>query len=1017
MMAAIDWRSLSCEELYSEVCAHVAKGTFANQRMLGRDGIARFISYNTDPYTIDDGKLRRKHVFYFLLKSEMDGVFEEADYSRLYSNKELKRLYNILCGGSLSEFLLDEMISNDVTILTRLGRFVEEIVEPFRRKRNILLPLLSLSKTSPFFCWEPFHQIVSCKVLGEGKFAIFFEIKTKRGELKYVKTLNSFNPIPATREARIWSEVSAIEGFAKLQQIYVSVSPRPALFDVARDAYNSSKMESKQSTPGYGPAYGSPRYLPGQGSPQYDQAQGSPQYKQANGSPGYGLANCSPRYKSVQGSRQYLSVQGSPQYDQAQGSPQYEQANDSPGYGLANCSPQYKPVQGSPKYLPVQGSPQYDQANCSPQYKPVQGSPQYEQANGSPGYGLANCSPRYKPVQGSRQYLSVQGSPQYDQAQGSPQYEQANDSPGYGLANCSPQYKPVQGSPKYLPVQGSPQYEQANDSPGYGLANCSPQYKPAQGSRQYLPVQGSPQYDQANCSPQCKPVQGSPQYEQANGSPGYGLANCSPQYKPAQGSRKYLPVQGSPQYDQANCSPRYKPVQGSPQYKRALGSPQYDQAQGSPQYEQANGSLGYGLANCSPQYKPAQGSPQYDQANCSPQYKPVQGSPQYDQANCSPQYKPAQGSRQYLPVQGSPQYEQAQGSPQYDQANCSPGHKPVDRRIESVHSSPRHEHEDYYHFLFNYVRSLHRANPSLLPNHLLPINGKNDYDDLLRLVLRTPPPPPPPLLVDNVHDFQEHPRLIEQTAPPTAPLPANNENKSGFPIVTFETVYAGRSVVDFVTEKTAASSKNWRHMLLQLFLSIREAEIRFQFEHRDLHGYNILISVEKIPGAKRTHTIDTKDIRTNARSWKVFTVSCSDLRTTIIDFGRSRITKRDSILFYNFGEKPADPVYLNVDIDNNLGNADIDLASFHEMIRVLNGRSELYRPETNMKYLKGVARNFLKEIVFREENEAAKCFKIYDCIKKAHDLEDLLSNEFIDFLGADFIDAVQNKQELRALYG
>uniref|UniRef100_T1ICX8 non-specific serine/threonine protein kinase n=1 Tax=Rhodnius prolixus TaxID=13249 RepID=T1ICX8_RHOPR len=165
----------------------------------------------------------------------------------------------------------------------------------------------------------------------------------------------------------------------------------------------------------------------------------------------------------------------------------------------------------------------------------------------------------------------------------------------------------------------------------------------------------------------------------------------------------------------------------------------------------------------------------------------------------------------------------------------------------------------------------------------------------------------------------------------------------------------------FSTAKQALS------IFKQTVFAVAVAEACFEFEHRDLHWGNVLISRT----AERFIFF-----RLEGEEYKVIT---NGVKSTIIDYTLSRLTSSDSVpIFNDIGQDP----------DMFIATGDYQFDIYRHMKKDVGDRWEQFVPKTNVRWLHYLIDKMIKKVKY--QRKTAKVHR--DSMRCLHDIESWILN-------------------------
>ncbi|KAK9509663.1 hypothetical protein O3M35_006927 [Rhynocoris fuscipes] len=165
----------------------------------------------------------------------------------------------------------------------------------------------------------------------------------------------------------------------------------------------------------------------------------------------------------------------------------------------------------------------------------------------------------------------------------------------------------------------------------------------------------------------------------------------------------------------------------------------------------------------------------------------------------------------------------------------------------------------------------------------------------------------------------------------------------------------------FSTAKQALS------IFKQTVFAIAVAEACFEFEHRDLHWGNVLVSRT----AERCISF-----RLNGKEYKVIT---NGVKSTIIDYTLSRITLNNNVPVYND---------IGLDPDMFIATGDYQFDIYRHMKKDVCDRWDQFVPKTNVRWLHYLIDKMLKKVKY--QRKTAKVHR--DSIRTLQDIESWILN-------------------------
>eukprot|EP01135_Chromosphaera_perkinsii_P008567 Nk52_evm9s1401 gene=Nk52_evmTU9s1401 len=170
------------------------------------------------------------------------------------------------------------------------------------------------------------------------------------------------------------------------------------------------------------------------------------------------------------------------------------------------------------------------------------------------------------------------------------------------------------------------------------------------------------------------------------------------------------------------------------------------------------------------------------------------------------------------------------------------------------------------------------------------------------------------------------------------------------------------------------SAEQATSILLQASLALSVAEEAYEFEHRDLHWGNILISV----------CDEDSEVTFTLRGKKYALVSAG-VKISIIDYSLSRMNSEGDIIYFNLEEDES--------IFEGKGDCQFDV--YRAMRRVCDSGWEHHHPETNILWIDYLAQKLLKDKKVRSNSKFRKeLSKFRRNLKNYHAIPEALEDSF-----------------------
>ena len=181
-----------------------------------------------------------------------------------------------------------------------------------------------------------------------------------------------------------------------------------------------------------------------------------------------------------------------------------------------------------------------------------------------------------------------------------------------------------------------------------------------------------------------------------------------------------------------------------------------------------------------------------------------------------------------------------------------------------------------------------------------------------------------------------------------------------------------------------SSAEEALSVFLQVTFSLAAAEAEYQFEHRDLHWGNILVS----PCDQ-----DNLEYCVNGETYEI---NCSGVMVQIIDFTLSRITKDGFVMFSNLDDQE--------DLFNGLGRdagskGDYQFDVYRMMRDETSSNWQKFTPKTNTLWLDYLIDKLLTAKKYRSRRREHKCAlemlrKFHHLVKAAPSASSLVASSF-----------------------